>query len=31
VAKAIQAEEWVADGNYGLVRETVWQRATLLV
>jgi adenylate kinase family enzyme len=31
VTEAIQAEAWVADGNYGLVRDRVWQRATHLV
>ncbi|MBV8936133.1 MAG: adenylate kinase [Alphaproteobacteria bacterium] len=31
VTEAIRAEAWVADGNYGLVRERLWQRATHLV
>src|SRR5215472_11883206 len=31
VTKAIEAEAWVVDGNYGLVRDGVWQRATHLV
>ena len=31
VAETIQAEAWVADGNYSLVRDRVWQRATHLV
>lgn len=31
VAKAIQAEAWVLDGNYSLVRDQVWRRATHLV
>jgi adenylate kinase family enzyme len=31
VTEAIQAEAWVTDGNYGLVRERLWQRATHLV
>jgi adenylate kinase family enzyme len=31
VAEAIEAEAWVVDGNYGSVREMVWQRATHLV
>lgn len=31
VAEAIQAEAWVVDGNYGLVRDTVWRRATHLI
>jgi adenylate kinase family enzyme len=31
VTEAIQAEAWVVDGNYGPVRERVWQRATHLV
>lgn len=31
VTEAIRAEAWVADGNYGLVREILWRRATHLV
>jgi adenylate kinase family enzyme len=31
VAEAIQAERWVADGNYGSVRDMLWRRATHLV
>jgi adenylate kinase family enzyme len=31
VNEAIEAEAWVADGNYGPVRDRVWQRATHLV
>jgi adenylate kinase family enzyme len=31
VNEAIQAEAWVVDGNYGPVRDRVWQRATHLV
>ena len=31
VSQAIQAEAWVADGNYGLVRDILWRRATHLV
>jgi adenylate kinase family enzyme len=31
VAQAIEAEAWVVDGNYGSVRDRVWQRATHLV
>ena len=31
VAEAIQVEAWVLDGNYGPVRDMVWQRATHLV
>jgi len=31
VAEAIEAETWVLDGNYGPVRDIVWQRATHLV
>ena len=27
VAGAIRAEAWVVDGNYGPVRDRVWQRA----
>src|SRR5260370_26810469 len=31
VAEAIEAEAWVVDGNYGPVRDFVWERATHLV
>ena len=31
VSDAIRAEAWVVDGNYGPVRDQVWQRATHLV
>jgi adenylate kinase family enzyme len=31
VALAVAADVWVVDGNYGLVREFVWRRATHLV
>ena len=31
VAAATQADAWVLDGNYSIVREQVWQRATHLV
>jgi adenylate kinase family enzyme len=31
VAVAIQTERWVADGNYGSVRDPLWRRATHLV
>ena len=31
MAEAIAAEAWVVDGNYGPVRDLVWQRATHLV
>ena len=31
VTQAIQAEVWVADGNYGSVRAILWRRATHLV
>ena len=31
VSEAIQAERWVADGNYGSVRDMLWRRATHLV
>ena len=31
VAEAIEPEAWVVDGNYGPVRDRVWQRATHLV
>jgi adenylate kinase family enzyme len=31
VALAIASETWVVDGNYGVVRDLVWRRATHLV
>jgi adenylate kinase family enzyme len=31
VNEAIEAEAWVVDGNYGPVRDRVWQRTTHLV
>jgi len=31
VNAAIEAEAWVVDGNYGPVRDRIWQRATHLV
>jgi adenylate kinase family enzyme len=31
VTLAVAADAWVVDGNYGLVREFVWRRATHLV
>jgi adenylate kinase family enzyme len=31
VASAVAAERWVVDGNYNMVRDVVWQRATTLV
>ena len=31
VNEAIESEAWVVDGNYGPVRDRVWQRATHLV
>ncbi len=31
VAKRIGAESWVVDGNYGLVRDMIWQRATTII
>ena len=31
VAEAVAADRWVSDGNYGLVREIIWSRATHLV
>ncbi|MCX6022470.1 MAG: adenylate kinase [Chloroflexi bacterium] len=30
-AAAVQGDAWVADGNYGVVRDLVWGRATALV
>ena len=31
VAEAVESESWVADGNYRVVRDIVWPRATTLV
>jgi adenylate kinase family enzyme len=31
VAAAVASDAWVVDGNYGLVRDLVWRRATHLV
>jgi adenylate kinase family enzyme len=31
VTEAIETDAWVVDGNYGPVRDAVWQRATHLV
>ena len=31
VATAVAAERWVSDGNYGVVRDLVWGRATAVV
>ncbi len=31
VAAATAADRWVVDGNYGLVRDLIWSRATHLV
>ena len=31
VALAVAADAWVVDGNYGVVRDLVWRRATNLV
>jgi adenylate kinase family enzyme len=31
VAAATSAERWVSDGNYGVVRDLVWARATALI
>lgn len=31
VARAVSADRWVADGNYGTVRDLVWSRATAVV
>lgn len=31
VYAAIEADRWVLDGNYGMVREAIWRRATHLV
>jgi adenylate kinase family enzyme len=31
VATAVASDAWVVDGNYGLVRDLVWRRATHLI
>lgn len=31
VDQHIAAETWVADGNYGVVRDRIWQRATAII
>ncbi len=31
VSDALQGERWACDGNYGQVRELVWERATAIV
>jgi len=31
VREALRGERWVADGNYGLARDVIWPRATMLV
>jgi adenylate kinase family enzyme len=31
VSAAISSDAWVSDGNYGVVRELIWRRATHLV
>ena len=31
VRHVLQGERWVADGNYGLARDVIWPRATMLV
>ncbi|MDE2715840.1 MAG: AAA family ATPase [Chloroflexota bacterium] len=31
VREALRGDRWVADGNYGLARDVIWPRATLLV
>ena len=31
VREALQGDRWVADGNYGLARDVIWTRATMLV
>ena len=31
VARAVSADAWVSDGNYGLVRRLIWARATDLI
>lgn len=31
VRSAVEGDRWVVDGNYGVVREQVWERATALI
>ena len=31
VREALRGDRWVADGNYGLARDVIWPRATMLV
>ena len=31
VRKALRGDRWVADGNYGLARDVIWPRVTMLV
>ena len=31
VREALRGDRWAADGNYGLARDVIWPRATLLV
>ena len=31
VREALRTDRWVADGNYGLARDVIWPRATMLV
>ena len=31
VKNAIQKDEWIVDGNYSVVRDIVWSRATILI
>ncbi len=31
VREALRGDRWVADGNYGIARDVIWPRATMLV
>jgi adenylate kinase family enzyme len=31
LGEALQGDKWVADGNYGIARDVVWPRATMVI